>query len=146
MGKRVHVVIHNDIRIAYAGLSAARTLILPRTALASINARPEAEHPGVYILVGKDGQAVYVGDQFESIANPIAEADDWITAIFIVSPNSRLTKRNLGWLKERLAQGPDVAISPSDADLAQMEDVWVGEYLRTFFAPPMSNDAPRHDR
>ncbi len=79
----------------------------PRTQIKDALARPEAQHTGVYLLIGlKDAQpCIYVGES-ECIADRIKQhdlkKDWWDDAVFITTKANELNKAHVRYLESRL--------------------------------------------
>lgn len=82
----------------------------PRSELAGILDRDEAEHSGVYFLTGTDPDsgkdAVYIGEA-EVIRDRIKghlERDFWNVIVYVVSKDENLTKAHIRYLEGRLIE------------------------------------------
>ena len=102
------------IRTAEVGQWTGLALVGPRTDLARLRARPEAEvaRTGVYLLLGRSdksasGLAIYVGegdvvwDRLRT-HDSVADKDLWTWVTILVSKDANLTKTHVRWLEARL--------------------------------------------
>lgn len=141
----------------WAGIAVA----VPKNHLPAFKSRPEAERPGVYMLLGDDPEAAgevkgYIGEA-EALAPRLAQhakdesKDWWSEAVVFTSKDGNLTKAHARHLERELhqlasqAQRVNLANGSSppgsalpESDLADMESFL--EYMRLVL-PPLSSRA-----
>ena len=82
----------------------------PRSRLEELALLPETQKPGVYFLIGDDGdkfQMAYIGESenaFSRLQTHIIEKEFWNEVIFIISKDENLTKSHVKYLEGRLIQ------------------------------------------
>lgn len=89
-----------------------QAIIVPRTKVAEFSKRPEAQRPGVYVLVGpdpgkEDRERVYVGETervLERIKEHVSKVDFWTEACVFTSSDESLTKAHVKYLESRLIE------------------------------------------
>lgn len=86
-------------------------LMTPRTRLVNALKRREAQHSGIYILLGDDAKSgdptLYVGESeniAERIRNHDTKKDWWIQAVFITTAADVLHKAHIKYLEARLIE------------------------------------------
>ncbi len=94
-----------------------RVVTAPRSDLAKLLKRPEAQGPGIYILLGEDpeklgGEIAYVGEA-ENISKRLPQhsrnedsggKDFWNKAIVLTSKDNNLTKAHVRYLESRIIE------------------------------------------
>lgn len=84
-------------------------LLVPRTRLRAALARTEAEHTGVYLLLGEQEGSLlaYIGEG-ESISDRIRSHDQkkdwWTQAVFVTTTSNSLNKAHAKYLESRLVE------------------------------------------
>lgn len=86
-------------------------LSAPRSEIKQLLARPEADKPGIYFLIGYDDDVnqyvIYIGEA-ESIKKRIRkhdlEKDFWNKAVFLVSKDDNLTKAHVKYLEGKFIE------------------------------------------
>ncbi len=89
-----------------------KVVVVPRTSLGLLKARPELQRAGAYLLVGDDPEVlgrlrVYVGEADNVIARvPQHDADEtkayYDRAVLVIGKDDQLTKSHARWLEQRL--------------------------------------------
>jgi predicted RNase H-related nuclease YkuK (DUF458 family) len=84
-------------------------LRFPRTQIKEALFRPEAEHTGVYVLLGeKDGSPfAYIGEGEEvrsRLKDHVQKKDWWETAVIITTSSNKLHKAHVKYLESRLVE------------------------------------------
>ena len=89
-----------------------QAVVVPRAKMDGFSARPDAQRPGVYLLVGpdpekEDRERVYVGEAeqvLDRLKNHVREKEFWTKACVFTSSDSSLTKAHVKYLESRLIQ------------------------------------------
>ena len=89
-----------------------QAIVIPRAKMASFSARPDAQRPGVYVLVGPDPgkddrERVYIGEGelvLDRLKAHDREKDFWTKACAFTSSDESLTKAHVKYLESRLIE------------------------------------------
>lgn len=89
-----------------------QAIVVPRTKVADFSSRPEAQRPGVYVLVGpdpdkEDRERVYVGETeqvLDRLKLHVKDKDFWTKACLFTSSDGSLTKAHVKYLESRLIE------------------------------------------
>jgi hypothetical protein len=84
-------------------------LRFPRTQIKEALARPEAEHTGVYVLLGEKAGSpfAYIGEGEEvrsRLKDHVQKKDWWETAVIITTSSNKLHKAHVKYLESRLVE------------------------------------------
>lgn len=121
-------------------------LVASRTQLKDLLNRPEAQRPGIYLLVGErdDAPLLYIGETDEigeRLKNHASKKDWWSEAICITSNGEPLNKAHVRYLESRLISDAyrlrrialDNAQSPPDRTLSEAARAHMDDFLENIY-------------